>query len=68
MPLLQVTLIEGRTPEVKERLIAALTDTVVEVVGSPRENVRVVLQEVPPAHWGVGGVSKKVLSERERSE
>jgi 4-oxalocrotonate tautomerase len=68
MPLLQVTLIEGRGPDVKEQLIAALTETVVQVVGAPRESVRVILHEVPPAHWGVGGASKKLLSERERSQ
>jgi 4-oxalocrotonate tautomerase len=67
MPLLQVTLIEGRAPDVKERLIAALTATVVDVVGVRQDSVRVLLNEVPAAHWGAGGTSKQLQSEQERS-
>ena len=58
MPLIQVTMLEGRSSETKAALILRLTDAAVEVTGAPRETVRVILQEVPPAHWGVGGVSK----------
>jgi 4-oxalocrotonate tautomerase len=65
MPLVQVTLIEGRSPERKERLIAELTDAVVRAIEAPRENVRVVLNEVPDTHWGTGGVSKRRQREQE---
>lgn len=60
MPLIQVTLIEGRPDQAKAALIARLTDAVVDTLGAPRESVRVILQEVPAAHWGVGGVPKAV--------
>ncbi|OCS90635.1 4-oxalocrotonate tautomerase [Caryophanon latum] len=59
MPFIHVTLIEGRTPEKKEQLIAALTQTVHEVIDAPIESVRVCLQEVPAAHWGIAGQSVK---------
>ena len=58
MPLVQVSLIEGRTTEVGERLIAELTETVVRVLEAPKESVRVILYEVPAERWGVAGVSK----------
>jgi 4-oxalocrotonate tautomerase len=58
MPLVQVSLIEGRPADVVELLIAELTDTVVRVLDAPRESVRVILYDVPPDRWGVGGVSK----------
>jgi 4-oxalocrotonate tautomerase len=58
MPLVQVSLIEGRPADLKERLIAELTDAVVRVLEAPPEAVRVILNEVPAAHWGVAGVSK----------
>lgn len=61
MPLIQVTLIEGRSAEAKTALIRGLTDAAVEATSAPRESVRVILQEVPAAHWGVGGVPKSVL-------
>lgn len=57
MPLAEITLIEGRTPEQKRALLAEVTEAVVRAVGAPRENVRVVIREVPAEHWAVGGVS-----------
>ena len=58
MPLVQVMLIEGRSAEVKRELIAELTDAVVRVPGAPIDSVRVILNEVPAPHWGVGGRPK----------
>jgi 4-oxalocrotonate tautomerase len=58
MPLVQITLIEGRSDDRKEELIGSVTDVVVDSLGSPRESVRVVLYEVPAANWGVAGESK----------
>lgn len=57
MPFIHVTLIEGRTAEKKEALIAALTQTAHEVIDAPIESIRVCLQEVPAAHWGIAGQS-----------
>lgn len=58
MPLIQVTLIEGRAAQAKAELIRTLTEAVVASLHAPRESVRVIVQEVPAAHWGVGGVPK----------
>jgi 4-oxalocrotonate tautomerase len=58
LPLIQVTLIEGRSEEVKSMLIRGLTDAAVDATAAPRESIRVILQEVPAAHWGVGGIPK----------
>ncbi|MFN8167338.1 MAG: 2-hydroxymuconate tautomerase [Candidatus Nanopelagicales bacterium] len=56
MPLIQVTLVEGRTVEQKHALIAALTDAMVESIGTPRDRVRVALYEISAEEWGIGGV------------
>ncbi len=55
MPLVEVTLIEGRSDAQKAALIAKVTDAVVAAIDAPIEAVRVVIREVPGAHWGVGG-------------
>ena len=61
MPLVEVTLVEGRTPEQLRRLISTLTDAVEAAVAAPRGNIRVILREVPSTHWAVGDVT---LAER----
>ncbi len=57
MPLIQATIVEGRSLELKERLIRNLTEAVVQTLRVKPESVRIVLQEVPKAHWGAGGIS-----------
>jgi 4-oxalocrotonate tautomerase len=61
MPLLLVKIIEGRPAETVEALIAALTATTAETLGAPRESIRVLVEEVPKSHWGIGGQSAKAL-------
>lgn len=58
MPLVDITLIDGRAREAKLRLIEAVTDAVVSSIDAPRESVRVILREVPGANWAVGGIPK----------
>ena len=57
MPLVEVTLVEGRTPEQLRALITGLTEAVVAAVDAPKQNVRVVVREVPPTHWAAGDVT-----------
>ena len=57
MPLVEVTMVEGRTPEQVRALVSALSRAVVETVDAPLENVRVVVREVPATHWAAGDVT-----------
>ncbi|MFP3613162.1 4-oxalocrotonate tautomerase [Paraburkholderia sp. SIMBA_050] len=66
MPLIQVTLIEGRLMDAKAALISGLTEAAAAALGASRESVRVIIQEVPAAHWGVGGVPKSISQEQSR--
>lgn len=57
MPLVQVTLARGRTPEQLEALGKALTEAVTASIGAKTETIRVVLNECEPEHWFIGGES-----------
>ena len=57
MPLIQVTLVQGRSPEQLRALISSLTAAVTESIGAPKEAIRVVLNEVPDTHWAAGDVT-----------
>ena len=57
MPMLQVSILEGRTPEQKEELIKRLTATVTETLSVKPESVRVLIQEMPKTNWGIAGQS-----------
>ncbi|HEX9538368.1 MAG TPA: tautomerase family protein [Streptosporangiaceae bacterium] len=57
MPLVEVTLAEGRTPEQIRSLIHELHEAVIRAVAAPPENVRVIVREVPATHWAAGDVT-----------
>lgn len=58
MPIVEVTLIEGRSHEAKKRLVEEVTNAITSSIGTPREAVRIVIREVPGCHFAVGGVLK----------
>ena len=58
MPIIQFNLMEGRTPEQKIRLAEKVTDTVIEVLGVKREAVRILIHEMGPYDFSVGGVTQ----------
>ena len=55
MPLIQVTMVQGRTVEQKHALIAKLTDAMHEAVGTPKDRIRVAIYEITADDWGIGG-------------
>ncbi len=59
MPIVHVSLLEGRDAQTKRALLRELTEAVVRTTGVPRASVRVLLHEVPAAHWAVGGEPKE---------
>lgn len=55
MPIVNISLIRGRTAEQRAALISDVTDAVERSIGAPRQTVRVILTEVEPENWGVAG-------------
>lgn len=55
MPVVQVHLKEGRSPEERRQLVRRITDAMVEVCGAVEERVHVIINEVPGDSWGRGG-------------
>jgi 4-oxalocrotonate tautomerase len=56
MPIVQISMIQGRTPEKKEQLIKKVTEAIIEVLKIPADRVRIVLNELPKENLGYGGV------------
>jgi 4-oxalocrotonate tautomerase len=58
MPVVEITLIEGRSDEAKQHLHAKVAQAVHEAIDVPKEAIRIILREVPASHFSVGGVTK----------
>ena len=61
MPIIQVHLLEGRSREVKRGLIQSLTRSACDTLDVPASSVRVILQEMAPEHFGIGGETADVV-------
>ena len=56
MPLVQITMLTGRTADQKRKLAARVTDAMIEEAGARREAVVVTFLEVERESYASGGV------------
>ena len=57
MPLVEITLVQGRTPQQLRALMHEVHAAVVEAIDARPESVRVIIREVPATHWAAGDVT-----------
>ena len=65
MPVVQVTLTEGRSPETIRSMISAVTQALVDSGVAPKEAVRVMVSEIPTDHFAAGDVT---IAERKTAQ
>ncbi|WP_428331836.1 tautomerase family protein [Novosphingobium sp.] len=58
MPIITASILTGRNTAQKSAFIREVTAAAVRTLGVEPQQVRVLIQEIDPAHWGVAGVSK----------
>lgn len=63
MPLVNVHMADGRSPEQKKALMAAITDAVVDTLDAPRDSVRVWITEMSNLDYMAGG---ELLADKQR--
>jgi 4-oxalocrotonate tautomerase len=68
MPLVNVHMAEGRSPEAKKALMDAITDAMEQHIGAPRSSVRVWINEFPNTNFMAGGELLKDKQERLKRE
>jgi 4-oxalocrotonate tautomerase len=56
MPLVEITMLSGRTVDQKRKLAQRITDVMVEEAGAKREAVVVAFHEVSKESYASGGV------------
>ena len=54
MPIVQVSVWEGMTPENKKKTVEGITK-VFEDMGVPKDAVHIVIYEAPKSNWATGG-------------
>jgi 4-oxalocrotonate tautomerase len=60
MPLVRIDLVRGRDKAVLMRLVEEVSQVVARTLDTPIDRVRVLVSEVDPDLWGIGGVPYSV--------
>ena len=56
MPVIQITISQGRTRKQKRELISVLTKETARIMITQEEKVRMPIYEVSKENWGNGGI------------
>ena len=68
MPLIEVTVAEGRSPEQIRSMMHEVHDAVLRTVDTRSEHIRVIVREVPRTHWATGDVTLREMDTGNGSE
>ena len=55
MPLVVITLYEGRTAEQKRKAAKAITDVIVETLGTTPEHTQIIFEDTKKSNWAIAG-------------
>jgi 4-oxalocrotonate tautomerase family enzyme len=55
-PLIRISLMSGRPPELLRRMMHEMSALVAEILDISIDATRVFITEIPPTHWGIGGL------------
>lgn len=55
-PLIRLTLLAGRPPEMLRRLVVEVSEVCADALGIDVADVRMLITEMAGTHWGIGGV------------
>jgi len=56
MPMVQITMLSGRTADQKRKIAQRITDALVEEAGTKREGIMIAFHEVSKESYSSGGV------------
>lgn len=68
MPIIEVTLTQGRTPEQLRAMIHELTNSLVTTGVAKKESIRVVVREIPKTHFAAADETLAERAERQAAE
>lgn len=64
MPIIQITMLAGRTVDQKRKIAQRVTDVLVEEAGTAREAIAVAFYEVAKEDYALGG---KLIADKQHS-
>jgi 4-oxalocrotonate tautomerase len=67
MPLVEVTIAEGRSADQLRSMMREVHNAVLRTVDTRPEHIRIIVREVPRAHWATGDVTLREMDQLQLS-
>ena len=67
MPLVHIDLVTGRSPDALAAMMTEVSEAIARTLDAPIETVRIVVNEMQPHHYGIGGKPWPVIVEERRA-
>jgi 4-oxalocrotonate tautomerase len=67
MPLVEVTLAQGRSDDQVRALIHEVHEAVLRTVNTRSEHIRVIVREVPRSHWATGDLTLSEMDSQQNT-
>lgn len=64
MPLVQITVVEGRDAAALKHCVKEVARTVHQTLGAPLASIRVIVHQVPASLWAVGDETRDEIDAR----
>jgi len=64
LPIVLLHILEGRPEQKVKEVIDGVTEVISEKLEVKKEQVRVLVVEIPKTHWGIGGTPVSDISSR----
>lgn len=55
MPLVEITIFEGRTHEQKQAMVKRVTEVLVDTLGTKQDCVTILIHDISKENWGTAG-------------
>ncbi len=55
MPIVEISLFSGRSPEQKNDLAKAITEDFVRILNVKQESIQIIFNEVDKSNWAIAG-------------
>lgn len=68
MPIVQITLVQGRDDAVINHCIKEVARTIEKTLGAPLDSIRVMVYQVPPVLYAVGDRTRDEIDAEKRAK
>lgn len=62
MPTIKISLLEGRSQQIKQQLATEITQTMMRILNSKPEDIHIIFEDIKESNWMIGNELEDIRS------